>query len=280
MKAALAVLEPGDARRCTRATRSPPWRPSPKSRRDDAHAPDQGASTRCCRTLATVDAGAAARARRPSSRAATSGRRSPRKSGDLDAGFKAAAHIVEGDLRDAGADARLPRDARLRLRVGRRQADGVGLDAGRARHARRLRRGAQDPAGERPRHHRVHGRRLRQQVRPRRAGRHLREAGEEGRRAGEADARPQGRASRHAATVRRPTRRSRRASTRRRHARRVRRGDAGARAARRRARASRCRTSTRSRTAAGATRTSSPTPASSARCARRAIRRAASSPRS
>ena len=70
-------------------------------------------------------------------------------------------------LRDAGADARLARDARLRLRVEGRQPDGVGVDAGGARHARRLRPGAGDPAGQRARDHRVHGRRVRQQVRPR-----------------------------------------------------------------------------------------------------------------
>ena len=46
-----------------------------------------------------------------------------------------------GHLLDAGADAHLARDARLRVRVGRRQADGLGVDAGRARHARGLRAG-------------------------------------------------------------------------------------------------------------------------------------------
>ena len=87
-----------------------------------------------------------------------------------------------GQLRHAGADARVARDARLRLRVGGRQADRVGLDAGRARHARGVREGPRHPAGQRPRDHRVHGRRLRQQVRAGRAGHHLREAREAGRR--------------------------------------------------------------------------------------------------
>ena len=67
---------------------------------------------------------------------------------------------------DAGADARLPRDARLRLRVGRRQADRVGLDAGRPRQ-----RAKASPRRCRSRRRtcasimRIHGRRIRQQVR-------------------------------------------------------------------------------------------------------------------
>ena len=55
---------------------------------------------------------------------------------------------------------------------------------------------------------------------------------------------------------------------------------AGARAARARRRISRCPTSTTSRTAGARTRTSTSTPVCSAPCARRAIRRGASSPKS
>ncbi len=97
-------------------------------------------------------------------------------------------------LRHAGADARLARDARLRLRVGGRQADLLGVHSSRARHARAVCQGPRHPAGQRSRHHRVHGRRLRQQVRPRCAGHHLREAGQTGWRGRQAAARPQGRA--------------------------------------------------------------------------------------
>ena len=126
----------------------------------------------------------------------------------------------------------------------------------------------------------VHGRRLRQQVRPRRAGHHLREAGEAGRRAGQADARSQGRAPRRPATGRRRSRTSRPASTADGMLTAFDARELGHRRRRRRRRASRCRTSTSSRTAGARTRTSTSTPASSARCARRAIRRAASSPKS
>ena len=81
------------------------------------------------------------------------------------------------DLFDARDQPRLPRDARHGLRVGRRQADRVDLDAGGDSARAELRAGARHPAGQRPHHHAVHGRRLRQQVRARRAGHHLREAG-------------------------------------------------------------------------------------------------------
>ena len=198
--------------------------------------------------------------------------------GDLDAGFKAAAHHRRRHLLDAGADAHLARNARLRLRVERRQPHGVGVDAGRARHARGFRAGPEDSAGQRARDHRVHGRRLRQQVRARHPGPAVRAAGEGRQRAGEADARSQGRASRHRQSAvgvragegrrRAPTASSPR-STRRR----------GAPAAPARARITRCRTSTSSRIAGACTPTSTSTPDSSARCARRDIRRAASSPK-
>ena len=94
-----------------------------------------------------------------------------------------------------------------------------------------------------------------------------------GERAGQADARSQGRASGdRQPSVGGGADQGRRLG--RRHDHRVRRPSRGAPAAPAPPRASRCRTSTRSRTAAGRTRTSSSTPASSGRCARRAIRRA------
>ena len=101
-----------------------------------------------------------------------------------------------GLVRNAGADARVSRDEGLRLRVGGRQAHRVDFDSGRARQPRRIRGSAADSAGKRPHRLRVHGRRLRQQVRAGCAGRHLREAREAGGRAGEADARSQGGAPR------------------------------------------------------------------------------------
>ena len=108
-----------------------------------------------------------------------------------DGNIKAGDTEEAGDL-DAGFKARLARDARLRLRVGGRQADLLGVHSSRARHARAVCQGPRHPAGQRARHHRVHGRRLRQQVRPRCAGHHLREAGQTGGRGREAAARPQG----------------------------------------------------------------------------------------
>ena len=94
-------------------------------------------------------------------------------------------------------------------------------------------------------------------------------------RAGEADARSQGRAPRHrqsAIGVREGEGRR----LRRRQAHRVRRARRGARAARERAPITRCRTSTSFRIAGARTPTSTSTPASSARCARPDIRKGAS----
>ena len=137
-----------------------------------------------------------------------------------------------GDLLDARDRPRLPRDARHRVRMGRRQADRVDLDSGRDPERAGLRAGAWHPAGQRPHHHAVHGRRLRQQVRARRAGHHLRQAGAHRQAAGEADARSQGRASRHrqpsVGDGAHPRRRHRR-----RHADRVRRPELGHRRRRR-----------------------------------------------
>ena len=84
----------------------------------------------------------ARRKRRTSSRAATpstgngAGRRRSRRR------LQGRRAHRRGVVLDPRADARVPRDARLRLRVGRRQAHRVGVDAGRARHARGLREGA------------------------------------------------------------------------------------------------------------------------------------------
>ena len=185
-----------------------------------------------------------------------------------------------GDLRDARHHARLPRVARHGVRVGRRQADGLDLDAGHQRRARELRDRARASAGQRPRHLPVHGRRLRQQgAERRRRGPDLRQAREGGERAGQADARSQGGASRdRQSAVGGSARQGRRLGRRHHHG--VRRRVVGARAAPARRPGSRCRTSIGSRTAAGRTRTCSPTRASSGRCARRDIRRARSSPRS
>ena len=179
-----------------RATRSPRVAADTEDQARDARAADQG-RVRGAAAPRDDRAGDARRARRRCSRAATSRPAQTEEAGDLDAGFKAAAHVVEASLRDAGADARVARDARLRLRVGRRQAHGVGRRRRRCTATREgFATGARDPAGQRPRDHRVHGRRLRQQVRAGRAGHRLREAGEAGEGAGEADARSQGRASR------------------------------------------------------------------------------------
>ena len=85
------------------------------------------------------------------------------EAGDLAAGFKAAAHTHRGNLRDARHHAHLPRVARDRLRMGRRQADRLDLDAGDQHRARELRHRVEHPAGERSRDLPAHGRRLRQQ---------------------------------------------------------------------------------------------------------------------
>ena len=139
--------------------------------------------------------------------------------------------------------------------------------------------GPRDSADQRPRHLPVHGRRLRQQAAARRRRADLRATGEAGRRAGEADARSQGRASRHRQpSVGGGAHQGRRLG--RRHHHRVRRRVVGHGRRRRRRPASRCPTSTRSPTGAARTRTSSSTPASSARCARPGIRRDRSSPKS
>ncbi len=248
--------------------------------RDRRRAARSTCSTKRCRTSPTSSRRWRP-TRRPCSPAATRKQGNAEETGDLDAGFKQAAHVVEADVLDARHHARLPRDARLRLRVGRRQADGVGVDAG-ACTARSdgFAQALKHSAGERARHHAVHGRRLRQQVRTGRAGPHLR-ASSRSRRSAPVKLMLD-RKEEHLDTGNRPsaTAHIKRRRVGRRHADRVRRPELGHRRRRRRRRISRCRTSTSSRTAAGRTRTSTSTPASSARCARRAIRRDASSPKS
>ena len=84
------------------------------------------------------------------------------ESGDLEAGFKSAAHIVEA--RTKRRCRRTCLETKGCVRVGGRHAHRMDLDPGRARQPRRTRGGAADPAGQRP-HDLRHGRRLRQQVR-------------------------------------------------------------------------------------------------------------------
>ena len=67
---------------------------------------------------------------------------SERAEGDVEEGLAKASARRRRAVLDAGADAHEPRDARRRLRVGRREADGVGLDAGGARCTRRHRQSA------------------------------------------------------------------------------------------------------------------------------------------
>ena len=202
------------------------------------------------------------------------------QAGDLAAGFKAAAHTLEETyathvithtcMESHGTVCEWDGD-KLTVWISTQ-----GINGARENFATAL----EHPAGERARHLPVHGRRLRQQGAERRRRRpDLRQAREGGERAGQADARSQGRASRHRqSAVGGGADQGRRLG--RRHHHRVRRRVLGHGRRRARRRASRCPTSIGSRTAAARTRTSSPTPASSGRCGRRAIRRARSSPRS
>ena len=114
--------------------------------------------------------------------------------GDLDAGFAAAAHTVEGVYStQVQTHTSLETHGCLCEWDGDKLTAWVSTQACTAR-ARDL-PGAEDPASQRSGHHRVHGRRLRQQVRPRtRRASLCARAGEEGRQAGQADARSQGRA--------------------------------------------------------------------------------------
>ena len=181
-----------------------------------------------------------------------------------------------GDLLDARDRPRLPRDARHGLRVGRRQADRLDLDAGGESERAGIRAGLGIPQANVQRHHPVHGRRFRQQVRARRAGHHLRRSSP---RIAKLPVKLMlDRKEEHLDTGNRPSATAH-----------IRAGvtadgmltafdgaELGHRRRRRAERTSRCRTSTTFRTASARTRTSSSTPASSARCARRDIRRAAS----
>ncbi len=163
--------------------------------------------------------------------------------------------------------------------MGRRQADSVGVDAGRAPVRAGLRAIPQNSASQRSGDHSVHGRRLRQQVRARCAGHHLRATGKDGQGSGEADARSQGRAFGH----RQPSighgedPRWRFSGW---DADALRRAEAGAPGAPAPRPISHCPTSTIFRTASGSTPTSTSTPASNARCVRQAILRAATSQKS
>ena len=75
-------------------------------------------------------------------------------------------------------------------------------------------RAVRSPADQGQVHHALHGRRLRQQVRPGHPGHRRRRAGPQGRGAGQAHARPRRGSHRRPATGRRPTARSRSAATR------------------------------------------------------------------
>ena len=99
--------------------------------RDRRRAAGQGASTKSCRTSPSSIRRSPA-TRPPCSTAATcdaghgaGDRRSRRR-------LQAGRARRRRDLLDARHHARVPRVARRRLRVGRRQADGVGVDAGRS----------------------------------------------------------------------------------------------------------------------------------------------------
>ena len=187
-------------RRCTRATRSRPSRPTPKSRRSTPLGWSRSPTT-CCQHVAERRAGDGRR-RAEDLRVAPGHGRQPaqgqrRRDRQPRRRLQGRGAHRRADLPDPCHHARLHGVARLRLRVGRRQADGVGVHAGRARHEGRLRAGPQDSERQRPRHHAVHGRRVREQVRPRRAGPHLREARAGSQAAGEAVPRSQRGAPRH-----------------------------------------------------------------------------------
>ena len=123
-----------------RATRWPRSRPPPRNR-PPTHVRLIKVQYEVLPHLATIEqalrAGSAASVRGGQRQGRQ--RRGDRRSGGRIQGRRAR---CRADLFDAGADARQPRDARLRVRVAGRQPDGVGLDAGRARHARRVRRRA------------------------------------------------------------------------------------------------------------------------------------------
>ena len=188
-------------------------------------------------------------ARRRSSRAATSRKANAEESGDLDAGFKAAAHIVEATYAtQVQTHVCLETHGRVCEWDGDKLTAWVSTQAVHG-SARGLRGGAADPAGERARDLRVHGRRLRQQVRPDAQGVICAKLAKQ---AGAPVKLMLDRKEEHLAGGNRPSSfledQGRR--RRRRHADGVRRASRGARAARASARASRCRTSTRSRTGA------------------------------
>ena len=102
-----------------------------------------------------------------------------------------------GHLRDAGPDAHALETHGLVARWDGEELTVWASTQGIFDHARRARRDAQDPGLQGPRDHRVHGRRLRSEVRPPRRGPGRREAREGGRRPGQALPRPQGGAARH-----------------------------------------------------------------------------------
>ena len=72
------------------------------------------------------------------------------------------------------------------------ELDGLGIDTGRSRHGEFRGHGGGCDGSECQVHHALHGRRLRQQVRPRRRDGILRRAGARPRGPGQADARPRG----------------------------------------------------------------------------------------
>ena len=97
-------------------------------------------------------------------------RAASQETGDIDAGFKAAAHVV-----DATYSTQVSTHVCLETHGSVCEWDGDKLTAWvstQAVHGTRegFAPGAEHSADQRARHHRVHGRRLRQQVRPRRAG--------------------------------------------------------------------------------------------------------------
>ena len=210
-------------------------------------------------------------------------RASTQEVGDLAAGFKAAAHTLEQTYSTHVITHACMEVARHGVRVGRRQADGVGVDAGRQLGARQFRRAASSIPQTNVRvicQYMGGGFGSKLQLGP--EGLICAQAREAGGRAGEDDARSQGRASRDRQPSvgggedqggrRPPTGRSRRSTPSR-----------GAPAAPARTRASRCPTSTtrsdRQPAPRAQGRVHQHRPAAR-RCARRAIRRDRSSPRS
>ena len=89
-------------------------------------------------------------------------------SGDVDAGLASGRLRRRGRVPHAGADALGARDPRRRRRLEARRPDRLRLDARRPPSVRdELADGVRPAQGQGPRHHRVHGRRLRRQVRRR-----------------------------------------------------------------------------------------------------------------